>query len=178
MSDLLSHLSHVPTVTYPLAAGLVTTSSILFGNVGLSLVGPLPIIRGRLGTHNLDAKQRVRVWKLFFDGAATYIVAGTVLTTTLHLLVPFLTRSPLVRSAAVVSAASSISIIPFTLVFIMPTNKRLGVLDAQADLSGAEEKEAGELIAKWEARHNLRYAFYELGWAAGLVALVGAVAGW
>jgi hypothetical protein len=58
MSDLLSHLSHVPTVTYPLAAGLVTTSSILFGNVGLSLVGPLPIIRGRLGTHNLDAKQR------------------------------------------------------------------------------------------------------------------------
>ncbi|GFZ45537.1 hypothetical protein JCM24511_03263 [Saitozyma sp. JCM 24511] len=178
MSDLLSHLSHVPTVAYPLAAGLVTTSSILFGNVGLSLVGPLPIIRGRLGAHNLDAKQRVRVWKLFFDGAATYIVTGTVLTTTLHLLVPFLTRSPLVRSAALVSAASSISIIPFTMVFIMPTNKRLGVLDAQADLSGAEEKEAGELIAKWEGRHNIRYAFYELGWAAGLVALVGAVAGW
>jgi hypothetical protein len=74
MSDLLSHLSHVPTVTYPLAAGLVTTSSILFGNVGLSLVGPLPIIRGRLGTHNLDAKQRVRVWKLFFDGAAVSAV--------------------------------------------------------------------------------------------------------
>lgn len=74
MSDLLSHLAHVPTVAYPLAAGLITTSSILFGNVGLSLVGPLPIIRGRLGAHNLDAKQRVRVWKLFFDGAAVSLV--------------------------------------------------------------------------------------------------------
>jgi hypothetical protein len=50
----------------------------------------------------------------------------------------------------------------------MPTNKRLGVLDAQADFSGAEEKEAGELIAKWEARHNLRYGFYGVGWAAVL----------
>jgi hypothetical protein len=60
----------------------------------------------------------------------------------------------------------------------MPTNKRLGVLDAQADFSGAEEKEAGELIAKWEARHNLRYGFYGVGWAAGPVALMGAVAGW
>jgi hypothetical protein len=77
MSDLLSHLTHVPSVTYPLAAGLLTTSSILFGNIGLSLVGPLPIIRGRLGAHRLDAKQRVRVWKLFFDGAmVSAVVSG------------------------------------------------------------------------------------------------------
>lgn len=67
----ISHVfANLPPVAYPLAAGLLCTSPMLFGNVGLSLVGPIPMIKGQLGSIHLDGKQRVRMWSLFFSGAA------------------------------------------------------------------------------------------------------------
>lgn len=41
----------------------------LFGNIGLSLAGPLPIITEKLGDSTLGTKQKIRVWRLFYDAA-------------------------------------------------------------------------------------------------------------
>jgi len=63
-------ISSIPHAAYPLGLGLLTTSSILFGNIGLSLTGPLPIVKGQLGHVELNGKQKLGIWKAFFDEAA------------------------------------------------------------------------------------------------------------
>lgn len=63
-------LAQIPTAAYPVAVGLFANSGVFFGNLGLSLAGPLPIIKEELGESNLSAKDKLRVWRLFFDKAA------------------------------------------------------------------------------------------------------------
>lgn len=63
----------VPYGAYPLGLGLLTTSSMFFGNIGLSLTGPLPIIKGQLGETGLNGKQKLRVWQAFFDEATVRV---------------------------------------------------------------------------------------------------------
>ena len=62
-------VNSIPLAAYPLGLGLLTTSSIFFGNIGLTLTGPLPIIKGELGETGLSGKQKLRVWQAFFDEA-------------------------------------------------------------------------------------------------------------
>jgi len=66
MSSILGQL---PLAVYPLSLGLIATSSLAFGNVGLGVAGPLPIIRDQLGPSALSARAKVRVWNLFFASA-------------------------------------------------------------------------------------------------------------
>ncbi|KAH8657948.1 hypothetical protein BX600DRAFT_439127 [Xylariales sp. PMI_506] len=165
-------LNHVPLSAYPLGVGLLVTSSLFYGNVGLSLVGPLPIIKEEIGSSQLSPRAKLRVWKLFFDAATFYVVSGTALTVTLHLSVPFLTDLPAVRRLAVASAVTSASAIAYTVLFIAPTNAALGALDKQKDLTEAEEKDSTALIAKWDTRHKIRCAIYAVAWATGLAALL------
>lgn len=68
--DMSAILSLTPYAVYPLSVGLLTTSSILFGNIGCSLTGPLPIIKGELGNVKLNGKQKLGIWEAFFDEAA------------------------------------------------------------------------------------------------------------
>jgi hypothetical protein len=65
----LQHLSTLPPTTWPLTASFLITTPILWGNVGLSLCGPLPIIKEELGPSGLSKKDKVRVWALFFKRA-------------------------------------------------------------------------------------------------------------
>lgn len=65
-----SIIAQIPTAAFPLAAGLFVNCGLFFGNVGLSLCGPLPIIKGDLGPNLLTNKQKLRTWTLFFDKAA------------------------------------------------------------------------------------------------------------
>lgn len=68
-SAYVSAFNDAPLALYPLGAGLLITSSMFFGNIGLTLTGPLPIIKEQIGVSTLSAKQKVRVWRLFFDAA-------------------------------------------------------------------------------------------------------------
>lgn len=70
----------VPKVIYPQGVGLLATSLLFFGNIGLSLCGPVPIIKDEIGTTYLTTKSRVRVWKVFFDKAAVRIPRSTIHT--------------------------------------------------------------------------------------------------
>lgn len=63
-------INSIPHAAYPLGLGLLTTSSMFFGNIGLSLTGPMPIIKGKLGEIGLNGKQKLRIWQAFFDEAA------------------------------------------------------------------------------------------------------------
>ncbi|KAJ9138444.1 hypothetical protein NKR23_g8444 [Pleurostoma richardsiae] len=168
----MTALQNIPLAAYPLGAGLLVTSSFLFGNVGLSLVGPLPIIKGEIGTIELSTKSRLRIWRLFFDEAAFYVLRGTPLTMALHLAVPFLSPSPLARNLAIASAVWSALVIAYTGAAIQPTNKSLIALDDREVLAEAEDKEANRLIAQWDRLHKGRFLMYGGAWAAGLGALI------
>lgn len=173
---MTAFVQNIPFAAYPLGAGLLVTSSLFFGNVGLSLAGPVPIIKGEIGTANLNAKSRLQLWRLFFDAAAYHVVRGTALTAALHLSVPFVSSAPLVRNLAVASAVISASVIGYTAMAIQPTNKRLKTLDAQGVLSETEEKEADGLITTWDQLHKVRFLLYGGAWVTGLGALVAVLA--
>lgn len=84
----------------------------------------------------------------------------------------YLTNSVLASQLATISAVASILVLPFTLAFIMPTNKALIALDDQKEFSEAEAKSSSQLIEKWDARHKMRFLFYGTGWLFSLAALV------
>lgn len=63
-------LQSIPLAAFPLFGGLLVTSSLFFGNIGLSLVGPLPIIQDQIGASQLSNRSRLHVWRLFFDEAS------------------------------------------------------------------------------------------------------------
>ncbi|KAJ8098065.1 hypothetical protein POJ06DRAFT_297156 [Lipomyces tetrasporus] len=162
-------VNSIPHAAYPLGLGLLTTSSIFFGNIGLSLTGPLPIIKGELGEIGLNGKQKLGI-------ASKYVVLGTFLTSALHLLaVPLLpTRNLQVLSAT--SAVLSLSILPYTGLVIFPTIKSLKALDKKGELTLAEEREVVILIKKWDTQHKVRFGMYGPAWAAGLAAFIGVLA--
>jgi hypothetical protein len=108
----------------------------------------------------------------------SYIVPGIIGTTSLHLLAAYLTPSRRVRNFALTAALVSLSIIPHTLLFILPTNKILLGLDKKAELTPAEEKDVGYYIGRWSALHKGRYVQYVTSWTAGLGALMGVVGRW
>jgi hypothetical protein len=76
--SVLSHLDTVPTAAWPLGVGLLVTSPLLFGNVGLSLVGPMPIVKEEIGASRLSKKDKVRIWSLFFNGATVCLPRSPV----------------------------------------------------------------------------------------------------
>jgi hypothetical protein len=106
-----------------------------------------------------------------------YIVGGTLLTTSLHAMAAFTAPDPLVRKLSIVSALSSISILPWTILAIMPTNNALQDLDKKETLTTQEEGDVMGLLHKWDWRHKVRYIGYTGGWAFGLAALLVLVKG-
>lgn len=67
----------IPAVVYPLAVGLFASSGVFFGNLGLTLAGPMPIIKEELGDSTLSTRQRLTIWRLFFDKAGVSTRVGT-----------------------------------------------------------------------------------------------------
>ena len=94
------------------------------------------------------------------------------MTATAHAVAAYNAPTAFIRNLSIASAISSISIIPYTMAFIMSTNNKLIALDAKEDLTTQEEGEITDLINKWDARHKVRYIGYTIGWATGLVALL------
>ncbi|KAK1985042.1 hypothetical protein LZ30DRAFT_542725, partial [Colletotrichum cereale] len=183
VSAYVAAFGRLPPATYALGAGLVVTSSLLFGNVGLTLVGPLPLVKDQLGTSSLSAKQKVRVWRLFFDeataisagGHQTYVIAGTGLAAALHLGAFTWGESPVSRRLAIMSALCTIVTMPYTAMVIMPTNKALITLDDKVALSELDRRKSGKLIEKWDRLHKVRYLMYGGAWLCGLAAFTAAL---
>ncbi|KAK4689871.1 hypothetical protein P7C73_g256, partial [Tremellales sp. Uapishka_1] len=166
-----SQLAHIPPAAWPLGLGLLINSGLTWGNIGLTLLGPLPIILGKLGPSDLTVKNKVRIWSLFFKGAATYVVSGLTISTASHFAAYGLVSNSVASTAALVSAISVASALPYTLTVLAPTNTRLVALDKKDTLSAAEEKDALRLIAKWDFGHRFRQAIFAVSWTSGLVAL-------
>ncbi|KAK6213682.1 hypothetical protein QIS74_09684 [Colletotrichum tabaci] len=175
VSAYVAAFGRAPPAACALGAGLVVTSSLLFGNVGLTLTGPLPIIRDQLGTSSLSAKQKVRIWRLFFDEAARYVVVGTGLTAALHLGAFALGESAISRRLALMSALCSVIVLPYTAMAIMPTNKALIALDDKVALSEMDRRKSGKLIEKWDRLHKVRFLMYSGAWLCGLAAFTAAL---
>ncbi|VUC26328.1 unnamed protein product [Clonostachys rosea] len=170
LSAYVAAFKNTPHALYPLGAGLLITSSMLFGNIGLSLAGPLPIITEKLGDSTLGTKQKIRVWRLFYDAATPFIVGGTLATVALHGGAVYLTKNVTVKQLATASAVFSGIVLPFTLALIMPINKALIYLD-EKEISKSESRQARALIKRWDVLHKCRFIFYGTGWLLSLAAI-------
>lgn len=66
----------------------------------------------------------------------------------------------------------SITMVPYTLAFIMPTNHQLMALNVKAekseDIDGAK---VDELIKAWVGLHNVRYISYIGAWLCSMAAI-------
>lgn len=103
---------------------------------------------------------------------------GIISTTALHLLAAYLTPSRRVRNFSLTAALVSLTIIPHTLLFILPTNKIILALDKKTELTPAEAKDVGYYVAHWSKLHKIRYVQYIISYTAGLGALLGVVGRW
>ncbi|OHE98147.1 hypothetical protein CORC01_06515 [Colletotrichum orchidophilum] len=175
VSAYLAAFGKASPATYALGTGLLVTSSLFFGNIGLSLTGPLPIIRDQLGACTLSSKQKIKVWRLFFDEAAKHIIGGTCVTAALHLAAFALSDSPIPCRLSIMSALCSITVLPYTLMVIMPTNDRLIALDDKVALSELDRRKVGWLIEKWDRLHKVRFLMYGSAWALGLAAFTSSL---
>lgn len=99
-------------------------------------------------------------------------MGGTLLTTALHAIAAFIAPNNLARNLSIASSVASISILPWTIVAVQPTNHALLQLDEKKELSTQEEGDAIKLIKEWDWRHKVRYIGYGTGWATGLAALL------
>ncbi|KAI9638138.1 uncharacterized protein MKK02DRAFT_42527 [Dioszegia hungarica] len=147
MSDHVS-LPHVPFAAGPLTVGLLLNSTILFGNIALSLVGPAPI------------------------------VLAVVISTIVHFLAAYLTYSPLIRNLSLNAGLATFTLIPHSVIFCVPVMQRLLQLNREPTFSEAEEKEAEACLRMWARRHRWRSIEYVIGWTAGMAAVLALVERW
>lgn len=87
--------------------------------------------------------------------------------------------SAFVRKLSVTGAICSALVVPYTVLFLAPTNSELFDIHKSGDLdtgvAGDENpraKHANALLDKWEKLHNVRYLAFISGWALALTALV------
>lgn len=70
------------------------------------------------------------------------------------------------------SAILGLTIVPFTLGLIMPTNDQLFALEAKAKRGeSVEGKSVDELVDQWVGLHNVRYVAYISSWLLSAAAL-------
>lgn len=64
--------------TYALIGGNVITSNVLFGTLGISTMGALPILNGRFGDYGLRTKDKLNMFATFFKkgGVSLFSVCG------------------------------------------------------------------------------------------------------
>ena len=95
------------------------------------------------------------------------ILSGAFFGTTV-----FLASDLRVRQLSVIAAVSTLSILPYTAIFMLPTNEALAEIESVSveALKGKEEK-ALDKVDTWRARHVVRIVLGAVGWVAGVVAL-------
>lgn len=102
-------------------------------------------------------------------------LGGTAAATLCDAIVATQHPSPLVRKLSIASGVVGALIVPFTYVFIMPTNNTLfAIADKHGDVDKDKQSaqpdpvnpqkdqsdDADTLIARWDSLHKVRFAMY------------------
>lgn len=106
------------------------------------------------------------------------MIPAILSTTTLHLLAAYFTSSSRVRNLALTAAGASLSLIPHTVLRILPIDRVLQRLGSKADLTSSEERDVVAYLDEWSGLHKWRFGHYAVSWTAGLGALLAVVGRW
>ncbi|KAF5853665.1 hypothetical protein GGP41_006469 [Bipolaris sorokiniana] len=166
------------TMTTKLQAAAIILGSFLSGSmISLSAI-TIPILM----ENTADASQLLRQWTRLYNYGNQVLPGMAVGTFLLYALVCFRRRravtSKLWRLLALASL-STVSIIPFTLIIMKPTNNELFRMESVTRMIQLEEaggvnimgiKEAEELVVWWSFMHAMRSTFPLVGTILGVVA--------
>ncbi|KAG9659778.1 DUF1772-domain-containing protein, partial [Aureobasidium melanogenum] len=154
----------------------ITSAAWLSGNISaLSLIS-IPAVANIKNDSSLSNAHAVRIWQQNYQRGATQnppiaLGASTSLGYLAWSLRNFRTATVVrLRPSALfaIAAVSTIAIVPFTIVFMRPTNNELLGLAARAqkdETSVAETKDVEGLLERWTALNRVR----------GVLPMVGAV---
>lgn len=152
------------SITPVLALGLVSQSIFFGGNIAISSIF-IPIIRQK----QVPPKLQVKMWEKTYDDASK-LMAGSAFVGFLCYMYEAYTANPgtAIRQAAVVSGVLSISVIPFTLVAIMGTVKKLKNLSGMESEQELIHNNFGGLIDYWNKLSIARALVFSAGFANAL----------
>ncbi|ORY34059.1 hypothetical protein BCR39DRAFT_518307 [Naematelia encephala] len=167
----------LPDSTVVLTGGLISTSYVLFSNLGMSQIGIIPLINGRLGEFHLPARERAKAWSLYFKQAAPWTIGPSVVGAGLNFAAAYMTSSPFIRQLAITAGITGLTIVPYTLTFIHGINLQLHAINNEDKLRDVPEshphaKQVGQLTTDWEKRHWVRFVAYGGAFALNLAALL------
>ena len=103
------------------------------------------------------------------------MAGGTALSGLISIYVAYKTQNPDIRQVSILSALGNLLIHPYTLIFLLPTNKKLLALGDKAQkapLSAKDSREVEQLTAKWGNRHLWRFVGYFAGWTGAMAGLM------
>lgn len=145
-----------------LAAGVIASGI----TSGLTLAYPL-IINKVIDKPYLTTAHHLALWRSSYNYGASTIPVAAIGSTLLLSFAGYVLK----RSIYYYAAASSVAIIPFTLLCILPVNKLLFNMESEAMLGNEVDKDQAEqLIKKWNLLHLVRVLLSTTGFAIGVLA--------
>jgi len=170
-----------------LLSGLISSSYFVFGNLGAAKFGVVPIILA--DKVKIPVLTKVGLWQEHYDIAkVSYTVHSQGQESSLneqkHMSLAglvsgvsfasaaFLSHTDAIRYAAMIAAALSFTIGPFTLLGIFPTNNALIKMRQASTFGPGDEADAMSLLRKWNKLNTIRMTIGFGAWLVGLAAFV------
>lgn len=106
------------------------------------------------------------------DSGQFYSLSGAILNMVCGILVATTHPAVGIQRLGFGSAVFSLTMIPYTLAFIMPTNKEIMSLNDKAEKGeSVDSAQVSELISRWVPLHSMRYVSYVGAWLCSIAAL-------
>ncbi|KAL1745187.1 hypothetical protein HDZ31DRAFT_36976 [Schizophyllum fasciatum] len=178
MAGIITRLG-TPTAA-ALGLGLTASGYFTFGNYGAACFGIMPAIVPGRDSVRLEAGKAVELWAFFYEKAAVHFSTASLTAATSYFAAGYLYAGPArhVKGMLFGAGAVILSILPWTVILMLPINKELlATRDSVRSGSGREltidEAEAswGRLGA-WNRLHIYRMLCGAASYAVGLAALL------
>ena len=106
------------------------------------------------------------------------MAGSATLSAVISIYIAYRTPNRDLRQVSIFSAVGNLINHPYTVVLLLPTNKKLLALGdkaQKAQLTARESREVEELSAKWGRRHLGRFVGFAAGWMGAIAGLALAV---
>ncbi|XHF98732.1 hypothetical protein AWENTII_002271 [Aspergillus wentii] len=151
----------------------------LSGNIAaLSLIA-VPALAQSRDEKSLSPSAAVKLWKKMYDAGKSQNppIAATTAAAFLYLAWSVRRGAPLIHSTTyslaglyATAATLTVSIVPYTIVAMRPTNNALIKLAGSRDLTAAEETQSNDLLGRWIVLNGIRSILPLVGGLVGITA--------
>ncbi|KAJ7273368.1 hypothetical protein C8J57DRAFT_1317657 [Mycena rebaudengoi] len=160
-----------------LLVGLLSSSYFTFGSVSGCYLGAIPAIHPKNTT--LHIADRLAIFKFSCPVGARHMGGASFVTGVALSLAAYLSPERALRKLLLVGAVAALSIIPFTVLAMIPINNELlrlaestRGLDVNSVEGKRQEKHALDKLDQWRTRHRARIAVGVVPWLSVVAVLV------